>query len=143
MRRARLTLAALLLGVGLVACGDDTPACAAPTPKPVDALRMPSAPKPPPPAKPPAYKPPAYKPPAYRSTTRPTSWKQHQPPHTWGQPYGKGRPVPARPTVVVRHQHEYRTYPGYVGYYPIGVWPIGYGETYGCRPLQEGHPEDD
>lgn len=152
MQRGRLTAvitAALLGGVLLVACGDDTPACAATTPKPIDALRMPGAG--------PTYRPPppryTYKPPpaprkqdtyrAPKTQPKPTSWKQYKPPHKWGQPYGKGRPVAPQPTVTHWHGGDYRTYPGYYGYYPVGVWPIGYGDTYGCRPLQEGQPEDD
>lgn len=149
MRRGRLTsivVGVVLIGAGFVACSDDQEACAArvtPTPTPFDALRMPSGPRPPAPAKPPVYKPPAYKPPAYRSTTPPKAWKDYQPPHTWGKPYGRGRPVPAQPTVTHWHGDDYRIYPDYPGYYRRGVWPVGYGEKFGCKPLQEGNPDHD
>lgn len=76
-RLVSIAAGVLLLGAVLVACGDDTPACAATTPTPFDALRMPSGPRPP--AQPP---------------------KPYKPPHKWGQPYGKARPVPQQPVIV-------------------------------------------
>lgn len=143
---AVIPIAALVLW-GVQGCSDDLPACAA---EPSPALRMlPQAPATSRPQQPRyTYKPPVQQPrkqdtiPA-APKTKPTSWSQYKPPHTWGQPYGKGRPAAPQPTVIVRHQHEYRTYPGYPGYYPPGIYPYGYGNAYGCRPAQEGDPDDD
>lgn len=153
---ARLAVVALL-GAGLVACSGDRPACAAATPTPYPALRTQPVPdvagytsRPQPKW---TYKPPSTvrtrsrvqdttRPaPAAPKTTKPTSWKAYTPPpRNWSQPYGKGRPVAPQPTVTYWHNAYYRTYPGYAGYYPPGVWPVGYGDTYGCQPIEEGAP---
>lgn len=135
---------------GVVSCSDDTPACAGGAPKPTPALRMQplteatSKPMPRYTYKPPVKKPadrPTLNPPK-PAKTKPTAWSQYKPPHTWGQPYGKGRPVPPQPSVIHIHNHDYRTYPGYPGYYGPGIFPIGYGAQYGCRAPQEGPPDD-
>jgi hypothetical protein len=73
----------------------------------------------------------------------PKSWGEYKPPHRWGDTYKPGKPAAPQPTVTRYRDHDVRVYPGFPGYYPVGVWPIGYGERYGCVPLQEGQPDDD
>lgn len=153
---ARLA-AVSVLGASLVACSGDRPACAASTPSPTPALRTaPVAPdvagytsRPQPKW---TYKPPSTRrttsrvqdtkaAPAAPKTTKPTAWSAYKPPsHNWSQPYAKNKPTAPQPTVTYWHNSYYRTYPGYAGYYPPGVWPIGYGDTYGCQPIEEGAP---
>lgn len=138
----------LVAAVVLVACDDDTPACAAPAvgvpvavttyrPQPRPTFRAPTQPR--------QSTRVTLNPPKAGKTTapKPSSWKDvKQPPHTWGQPYGKGRPVPPQPTVTVHYGHDYRVYPGYAGYYAPGYFPPGYGARYGCT-ADEREPEDD
>lgn len=142
---ARLA-AVVLLGIGaLVACSNDQQACAATGPKP------PPAPKP--------YRPAGGqrttskiqdKPrtttgrsnnPYWKSSSRPTTWDGYNSgSRNWSQPYRKNMPIPQQPVIIHVHNYEYRTYPGYSGYYPVGIWPIGYGQRYGCVADREADP---
>lgn len=143
---ARAAAIALIAVVGVVACSDDQQACAA---------SWGNAPKPPSQPKPPKVNQP--KPGQQRTTskvqdktqpkatTKPTSWSGYNDRvqnRKWDQPYRKGYPVAQQPVIINQYGHDYRTYPGYYGYYPIGVWPMGYGHTYGCVADQEGDPTD-
>jgi hypothetical protein len=79
--------------------------------------------------------------PNWKSSTKPTTWDGYKQDRNWSQPYAKNKPVPQQPVIVHVYNHDYRTYPGYVGYYPVGVWPIGYGERYGCVAESESTPQ--
>lgn len=141
----RLAAAVVLIGGGIVACSNGTPACAATGPKP-------PAPKP--------YRPSGQrttskvqdKPrtntsrktttnPNWKSSTKPTTWGGYNANRNWQQPYRKGMPVAPQPVIIHQYNHDYRTYPGYSGYYPVGVWPVGYGQRYGCSADREAAPE--
>lgn len=139
MRTLIRIIAMLALATGsLVACGSGIPACAATGPKPQ-------------PIKPPAVKPnrPNVNQPTQKRTTskvqdrtrnqpttKPTRWSGYNTGRTWSTPYRKGYPVAPQPSLV----NDYRSYPGYPGLYPVGVWPSGYGNRYGCTPDREGGP---
>lgn len=137
---ARLAAVGVLAAGLLTACSDDTPACAA------------NNPKPPPAAKPPRVQPAQPRQPQRpqdrvqqpkTTTSVPKSWGEYKPPHRWGDTYKPGKPAAPQPTVTRYLGGDYRVYPGYPGFYPVGVWPVGYGDAYGCHPLQEGRPVDD
>lgn len=138
-----IAMLALVAG-SLVACGNSSPVCAATGPKP-------------PPAKPikpqqprqqrttskvqdrPNNQPKATKKPA----AKPTNWGGYNDrvaKRSWTSPYRKGYPTAPQPVIIHQHGSDYRTYPGYTGYYPVGVWPSGYGSKYGCSADQEGSP---
>lgn len=144
---ARAAAITLLAVVGLVACSDDQQACAA---------SMANNPPKPPAAKPPKANPP--KPGQQRTTsrvqdkprvdkkatTRPTAWSGYNDranKRNWTKPYRKGYPAAPQPVIINQYGHDYRTYPGYVGFYPVGVWPVGYGHQYGCSAEREADPE--
>jgi hypothetical protein len=147
---ARIVAVGLVAVAGLVACSDDQQACAA------QGAPLPQAQQ--------TYRPPAPRPPKQptqkrttskvqdkpRATTKiqptqkPTSWSGYNDrvkKRNWSQPYRKGYAVPQQPVIVNYYGHDYRTYYGYPGYYPIGVWPMGYGAHYGCVADEESTPE--
>ncbi|MFD7161354.1 hypothetical protein ACFV9C_42680 [Kribbella sp. NPDC059898] len=79
-----------------------------------------------------------------KATQRPTNWSGYNErvkQHNWSKPYRAGFPTPQQPVIIHQYGHDYRTYPGYGGYYPVGTWPIGYGERYGCRSEKESQPD--
>lgn len=145
---ARAAAVTVLLAGSIVACGDGTPACAATGPKP-------PAPKPYRPSKPSGQRTKSKvqdkprtstsrKPttnPYWKSSTKPTSWGGYNSGRNWKQPYRKGMPAAPQPVIVHVHNNDYRTYPGYSGYYPVGVWPMGYGARYGCSADKEADPQ--
>jgi hypothetical protein len=150
---ARVAAVAILAAAGLVACGDDQQACAAPAQFAVPAVYNP--PKPQQKANPPKVNQPRPQsqrttsrvqdqPRANKTTTKPTTWAGYNDrvkQRNWSQPYRKDYPVAPQPVIINQYGHDYRTYPGYGGYYPIGVWPAGYGQRYGCVADQEGDGE--
>ncbi|MEU4703344.1 hypothetical protein [Nonomuraea dietziae] len=88
----------------------------------------------------------------------PTTGRQQQPANRVTPPPAKpysnptDRPLvqqtsPAQPKLTYRtgrDDKQYRQYPGYAGWYPVSVWPIGYGDAYGCTvPGQESDGIDD
>lgn len=134
-----------LAGGLLVACGDDQPACAGSPPKP-------PAPKPYQPKQPNQQRTTSKvqdKPkvsskttnPNWKSTSKPTTWGGYKQDRNWQQPYRKNMPVAPQPIIIHQYGNDYRTYPGFGGYYPVGVWPVGYGARYGCVPEKESTPE--
>lgn len=146
-RIARIAAATILTAGLLVACSDQTQACAAtgprpPAPKPY----KPAQPKPggqrtsskiqdkPRPAKTTSH-------PNWKTTSKPTTWGGYNAGRNWQKPYRKGMPVAPQPVIVHHYGADYRTYPGYPGYYPAGVWPVGYGARYGCAADQEGEAQ--
>lgn len=160
---ARILAVAMLGGVALVACSDQQQACAASLSEPMKpAAQQTSKPNPP------KVNPPKTgrttskvqdKPktgsgtnsggtkktttinPNWKSTSKPTTWGGYKQSRNWSQPYHSGYPAPQQPVIVHVHNYDYRTYPGYVGYYPVGVWPVGYGERYGCVADNESTPQ--
>jgi hypothetical protein len=144
---ARVAAVTVLIAGSIVACGNGTPACAATSGKP--------APKPYRPSKPSGQRTTSKvqdkprigtsrKPttnPYWKSSTKPTTWGGYNTGRNWQQPYRKGMPPAPQPVIVHVHNHDYRTYPGYAGYYPVGIWPIGYGQRYGCSAEKEAAPE--
>lgn len=146
-RHLARALTIMLIGAGtLVACGNDQDACAATAgnlPKPVSRTTQ--------------------RPTTQRTTSkvqdrpktatstsnkttqqRPTNWsgsKDRVKKHNWTKPYRQGYPVPQQPVTINQYGHDYRTYPGYPGIYPVGVWPVGYGHDFGCRADKEANPE--
>jgi hypothetical protein len=161
-----LTIA--LFGVGIVACSsDDNPVCAAPLPAGVVGNPRPPAPRPA--QQKPAQqrttskvqdkprgpsgttngsgkkqdKPKAVTSnPAWKSGTKPTTWSGYNPnSRNWSTPYRKGYDPAPQPVIINNYGHDYRTYPGYIGYYPVGYWPMGYGAHYGCTAEREADPE--
>lgn len=145
----RLAAIVVVIGGGIVACGNDTPACAGTGPRP-------PAPRP--------YKPAQPKPggqrtkskiqdkphssskktttnPNWKSSTKPTTWGGYNTGRNWQQPYRKGMPTAPQPVIIHQYGSDYRTYPGYGGYYPVGVWPMGYGARYGCSADKEADPQ--
>lgn len=153
---ARVAAVALIAGVALVACGSDQQACAAPMGNQLPMVAAPMGNQPPPPKGNTQRNQP--KPGTQRTTSRvqdkprttinpapkPTSWAGYNDrvkQRNWSQPYRKGYSVPQQPVIVNYYGHDYRTYPGYPGYYPIGVWPMHYGHDYGCVADQEADPE--
>jgi hypothetical protein len=139
----RVAAVTVLIAGSIVACGNGTPACAG---------TKPPAPKP--------YRPSGQrttskvqdKPktstsrktttnPNWKSSTKPTTWGGYNTGRNWKQPYRKGAPVAPQPVIIHQYGHDYRTYPGYYGYYPVGVWPIGYGDRYGCSADKEAAPQ--
>lgn len=160
---ARLTAVALVALGGAVACSEDTPACAATVAEPMNPTSQQTY-------KPPKVNPPPQKPaqqrttsrvqdkpkttstttsgkktttikPNWKSTSKPTTWGGYKQDRNWNQPYRKNMPVPQQPVIVNVYNHDYRTYPGYAGYYPVGVWPVGYGAHYGCVAETEAPAE--
>ena len=142
---ARVAAVALIALAGVVACSDDQQACAAP---------LGTAPRPNP-VRPPKANPPKQDtkpgqqrttskvqdaPKAGKTTTKPKNWSGYDDrvkKRTWSKPYREGYPVPQQPVIINQYGHDYRSYPGYYGYYPIGVWPMGYGARYGCVSDEE------
>lgn len=138
---ARIAAATILTTGLLVACSNGDPACAATLGNP-----------PKPPARP--YKPSQPKPAQKRTTSKvqdqpkkaapkPTNWGGYNDrvnERNWSQPYRKGMPVAPQPVIIHQYGNDYRTYPGYSGYYPVGIWPVGYGARYGCTPEREDTP---
>lgn len=78
--------------------------------------------------------------PNWKSTAKPTTWGGYKQDRNWSKPYHSGYPVPQQPIIINQYGHDYRTYPGYIGYYPVGVWPMGYGTRYGCVAETEATP---
>lgn len=157
---ARLAAIVLVAVGGVVACSEDTPVCAAPIP----AANNPR-PVQPPKANPPKVNQPGQQRttskvqdktqtgkqdkaktttnPAWKSSTKPTAWSGYNPnSRDWSKPYRKGHKPAPQPVIINQYGHDYRTYPGYGGYYPVGVWPIGYGATYGCVAEREDDAEE-
>jgi len=133
---------ALVAGL-LVACGDQTPACAGTAPRP-------PAPKPYKPSRPGGQRTTSKvqdKPktkatnPNWKSSTKPTTWGGYSSNRNWQQPYRKGLPAAPQPVIIHQYGGDYRSYPGFVGYYPVGVWPVGYGARYGCSADKEADPQ--
>jgi hypothetical protein len=143
-------LTILLIGAGtLVACGNDQDACAASAgnlPKPGARITQ----------RPTTQRTTSRIQDRPRTTTstsnksnkttqqRPTNWfgyNDRVKQHNWAKPYRKGYPVPQQPIIVNQYGHDYRTYPGYPGLYPVGVWPVGYGNEFGCSTEKEADPE--
>lgn len=81
--------------------------------------------------------------PAWRSGTKPTTWSGYNPnSRNWSTPYRKGYDAAPQPVIINNYYgHDYRTYPGYIGYYPVGYWPRGYGEHYDATGTKEAEPE--
>lgn len=136
--------AVIILAGALVACGNDQPACAASVGTP---------------PKPPKVNPP--KPQQQRTTSKvqdrpktapktqkkaapkPTNWSGYNDrvkQRNWSTPYRKGYPTAPQPIIIHQYGNDYRTYPGYYGYYPVGVWPVGYGAKFGCTSEREDTP---
>lgn len=148
---ARAAAIALIAGGALVACGNDQSACAAtmgnqpPPPKSQTKVNPPKANTNQP--KPGAQRTTSRvqdQPRANKTTTKPTTWAGYNDrvkQRNWSKPYRKGYDVPQQPIIINQYGHDYRTYPGYVGYYPIGVWPVGYGQHYGCVAEREADPD--
>lgn len=136
----RFSAVLALTGGLLVACGDDQPACAGTPPRP-------PAPKPYRPQQPNGQrtrskvqdKPKAN--PNWKSGSKPSTWGGYNTGRNWQQPYRKNMPVPPQPIIIHQYGSDYRSYPGFVGYYPVGVWPVGYGARYGCVPEKESTPD--
>ncbi|QNE18159.1 hypothetical protein F1D05_09970 [Kribbella qitaiheensis] len=79
--------------------------------------------------------------PYWRTSSKPTTWGGYNTGgRNWSQPYRKNMPVVPQPVIVNYHGYDYRTYPNYPGYYPVGVWPVGYGAHYGCAADRESGP---
>jgi hypothetical protein len=147
---ARIAAAIILTSGLLVACGNSSDACAAqgaPLPQAQQTYRPP-APKPP---RQPTQKRTTSKvqdrtqPPKVQKKTqpKPTNWGGYNDrvnKRNWSQPYRKGLPVAPQPVIIHQYGNDYRTYPGYSGYYPVGIWPVGYGARYGCTPEREDTP---
>lgn len=130
----------IMLAVFLAACADeDSVACAAPPPRPAPAAPRPAAPKNPPPQ-------PRRQVPQQQAPKVPAAPKA-KPVAPWGVgSYAPKANVPARKGYPQQYKPEtridgYRHFPGYTGWYPIGVYPVGYVEYYGCTP--PGDQEDD
>ncbi|MET7335962.1 hypothetical protein [Nonomuraea sp. NPDC005650] len=136
--RIRLGLpaaAALVLTTGfVVACSDEQPACASVREQPAAV---------------------ATGAPARTNTSTNTGTQQRSVPNTrtlpTAQPYkpSTSRPlIRQQPKVTYRtgtdHQ-QYRHFDGFPGWYPVGVWPYGYADQYGCAVVsgQEGDGIDD
>lgn len=165
IRHIARALAVLLFGVGLVACSsDDNPVCAATVLPTVNPPRPQPRPNPRPaqqrttskvqdkPRGPSGTtnkagkkqdKPKAITSnPAWKSGTKPTTWSGYNPnSRNWSQPYRKGYEAAPQPVIINNFGHDYRTYPYYPGFYPVGVWPVGYGARYGCVAEREATPE--
>jgi hypothetical protein len=164
MRHLARILAVALLGTGLAACSDDgQEACAAPAP----AVAAPAAPaavettRPRQPSRPqqPRQQRTTSKVqdktrstsgtnsgsgkrtttinPNWKSTTKPTKWGDYKTDRNWSKPYRSGYPAAPQPVIIHQYGYDYRTYPGYYGWYPVGVYPVGYGAKYGCVADEE------
>ncbi|MFG1977031.1 hypothetical protein ACGFJC_47530 [Nonomuraea fuscirosea] len=82
------------------------------------------------------YTPPTAKP--YTPTTR----APYMPPTS--KPYIIRQQQPKPVYRTGKDHRQYRRYDGYSGWYPVGVWPYGYADQYGCTvPGQEGDGIDD
>jgi hypothetical protein len=159
IRNLARVLAVVLVGIGaLVACGDDQQACAATMGNP-----RPNPPKYNPPPRPSGQRTSSKVQdrtskktttgtsngsskkstnPYWRSSSKPTTWGGYNTSsRNWSQPYRKNMPVAPQPVIVNYYGHDYRTYPMFPGYYPVGVWPVGYGAHYGCVAEREAEPE--
>lgn len=146
-------LAVVLIGAGaLVACSDDQQACAATA----GSLSKPSPPRPGSqrtsskvqdrPMKTSGSNPGSSKKattnPYWRTSTKPSTWGGYNTGgRNWSQPYRKNMPLAPQPAIVNYYGRDYRSYPSYPGYYPVGVWPEGYGARYGCVADRESTPE--
>lgn len=77
-------------------------------------------------------------------TSRPNVWQTAKPTYPSAkqrqEPRRMYRPQPPKKYVPWRNGQQRIQYPGYVGFYPVGIYPYGYGAAYGCTPAQEGEP---
>jgi len=145
---ARAATLALFAATALVACSaaEDRPACAASVPPPAPGPGSGSKPGP----GSGSSKTTSSNTGTARTDTRPAPQKTATKPQqtsngTWQrqEPRRVYKPQPAKVYVTDLYGQRYAQYPGFPGYYVIGVYPLTYGDTYGCTPAQVGEPVQD
>ncbi|WP_329431063.1 hypothetical protein OG339_48745 (plasmid) [Streptosporangium sp. NBC_01495] len=134
---ARATVLVLFATTALAACStmEDRPACAASFPPPgpgsskttsgnTTTTRTDTRPAPP-----------------QKTATKPQQTSQG----TWQrqEPRRVHKSQPTKVYFTNRYGRRYVQYPGYPGYYVIGVYPVTYGAAYGCTPAEVGEPVQD